>query len=302
MLDRSDRLGARLATLRTVSHALARPLEAVGVVRAVYRELARSLDVTICLFGRYDALGQSVEVIWQVHEGVELPGGQFPLGDGSTSQVIRHCQPRLIRHWSEEGPRVQLQYATARPDLPESSVTVPVVFDEQVIGVLALQSYRPYAYDEDDLALVQGVADLVAVAIAGSRHATRRAEEAEVRVLEVESILSCLPDALLVVDIQGRLVRINQAARKLLCPSDGSVILGHPLDLPQDGLWPLGTRSLTRQITPIVDQLKRGIAPDDEIRISLDGGGERTVGCKASVLVKGGVPAGGLMIFREQAA
>ena len=83
-MKRSDRLMARLATLRAVSRALARPLDVPDVLRAVYAELSPALDVTICFFGRYDAPGQVVEVIWQVHNGDELPGGHFPLGDGPT--------------------------------------------------------------------------------------------------------------------------------------------------------------------------------------------------------------------------
>jgi len=301
-MKRSDRLMARLATLRAVSRALARPLDVADVLRAVYAELSPALDVTICFFGRYDAPGQVVEVIWQVHNGDELPGGHFPLGDGPTSQAIRQCLPQLIRHWSKEGPRVQLQYATERPGLPESTLTMPVVFDDQVMGVFAVQSYQPEAYDDEDLALMQGVADQVAVAIARSRHATRRAAEAEGRALEVESIFASLPDALLVVDGQGRLVRVNQAARKLLCLVDGSLILGQPVHEPQEGLWPLGTETLTQQLVPIVDRLRQGDAPEDEIPIVFDHRPERTVGCKASVLLKGGTPAGGLLILREKAA
>jgi PAS domain-containing protein len=301
-MKRSDRLMARLMTLRAVSRALARPLEGADVLRAVYAELEHAFDVTICFFGRYDAPGQVVEVIWQMHEGVELSGGHFPLGDGPTSQVIRNCHAQLIRHWSDEGPRVQLQYATERPGLPESALTVPVVFDEKVMGVLALQSYQPEAYDEDDLALLQGVADQVAVAIARSRHATRRAAEAEGRALEVESIFASLPDAMLVVDDQGRLVRVNHAARKLLCLTDGSLILGQPVHEPQAGLWPLGTQTLTQQLVPILDQLRQGAAPDDEIPVALEHRPDHTVGCKASVLLKGGAPAGGLLVLREKAA
>jgi putative methionine-R-sulfoxide reductase with GAF domain len=293
--DGSDRLGARLALLRSVSHALARPLETVDILRAVHTELARLLDVTISFFGLYDRPGDTVNVIWQVHEGVELPGGHFPLGDGWTSQVIRSRQPRLIRHWSTDGPHVHVQYATDRPGLPESAITMPVVFDEQVIGVLSLQSYRPEAYDEDDVAMLQGVADQMAIAIATSTHP---ADGQTGGTSEVEAILASLPDALLVVDDQGRLVRVNQAARQLLCPPDGSLLLGHPLDRPQAGLWPLGTQALTRQLVLIVDRLRQGDAPREEIAIALD---DRTVRCKASVLLNDGSPAGGVMVLREVA-
>jgi len=295
-MDGADRLSARLAALCSVSRALARPVDIVAILRAVHAELARVLDVTICFFGLYEPPGQTVKVIWQVHEGVELPGGHFPLGDGWTSQVIRSGRPRLIRHWSADGPHVQVQYATDRPGLPESGITLPVLFDDKVIGVLSIQTYRPDAYAEDDLAMLQGVTDQVAVAIATR---TRGADNATAADSEVEAILASMPDALLVVDDQGRLVRVNQAARQLLCPPDGSLILGQPLDRPQAGLWPLGTQALTRQLLPIVDQLRHGAAPREEIAIALDDRADHTIGCKASVLLNQGTPAGGVMVLRE---
>src|SRR5438045_1258075 len=115
MLETSDRLRARLTTSCAVSRALARPLDELSLVRAVHAELARVMDVTICFFGRYDAAGQTVQVVWQFHDGEELPGGHFPLGDGPTSQAIRHAEAQLIRSLSQERRPVQGQSATQRP-------------------------------------------------------------------------------------------------------------------------------------------------------------------------------------------
>ncbi len=287
--------------LRSVSRALARPLDVAGAVRAAHAEMARVLDVTICFFGLYDAPGQIVEVVWQVHDGTELPGGHFPLGSGLTSQAIREGQPKLIRQWSKEGPSVQVQYATDRPGLPESSIAVPVVFDAEIIGVLVVQSYQAEAYDEDDVALVQGVADQLALAVAADRHGPEGSSDAPARGSDLEAVLASMPDALLVLDDKGRLVRLNQAARRLLCLPDKTLILGHPVDLPQADHWPLGTRQLTDQLRPVFDQLRRGDEPRGEVQVSLNDPMDHLLSCRASVLLKDGAPVGGLMVLREVA-
>src|SRR5713226_4754678 len=204
-MDRSERINARMATLCSVSRALARPLGVVDMLRSVHLEIARVLDVPIFFFGLYDAPGQSVEVIWQVHDGVELPGGHFPLGSGPTSQAINSRQPQLLRRWSTQGPRVQVQYATDRPGLPESGITVPVQVEERVVGVLSIQSYAPEAYDEDDVGLVQSIADQVAVAIWAAHRARPALDDAPWRKCELEAILADISDAVLVLDGQGRL-------------------------------------------------------------------------------------------------
>ena len=42
---------------------------------------------------------------------------------------------------------------------------MPLLVGDRAIGVLSLQSYRPDAYDEDDLILLQALASQVAPAI-----------------------------------------------------------------------------------------------------------------------------------------
>ena len=301
-MDRSERMDARMATLRSVARALARPLDVVDVLRSVYSAMAPVLDVPIFFFGLHDGPGQSVEVIWQVHDGVELPGGRFPLGSGPTSQAINSRQPQLLRRWSTQGPRVQVQYATNRPGLPESGITVPVVFDGQVVGVMAIQSYAPEAYDEDDVALVQSIADQAAVAIWAAHRARPALGDAPWRKCELEAILADISDAVLVLDGQGRLVRLNQAARHLLCLADATLILGHPVDQPQNGHWPLGTQAVTEQLRPIIDPLKHGEAPPHEVEVALEAETTRRIACKASILLNEGLPAGGLMVLRDLAA
>src|SRR5947207_12973587 len=104
------------------------------VMRAVHAELQRVLDARICMCGVFDPATQVVEIVWQIHDGEELPGGSFPLGNGFTSRVIRTGQPLLIRDWSSNGPRVQVQYATNKDGLPQSSITVPIKVGSQVRG------------------------------------------------------------------------------------------------------------------------------------------------------------------------
>src|SRR5438094_4810518 len=144
---------ARLAVLQGVLQGLAKPTDVEDLFRTLQRELGRVLDTTGFLLGVFDEVSQMVEIVGQMEAGIALPGGSFPLGHGFLSDVIRTRQPRLIRHWSIDGPRVQVQYATNTPGLPEATITVPLLVGDRAIGVLSLQSYRPDAYDEDDLIL-----------------------------------------------------------------------------------------------------------------------------------------------------
>ncbi|MCA1647101.1 MAG: GAF domain-containing protein, partial [Chloroflexi bacterium] len=250
-----------MRALTTLSQALARPVDLEGLFRAAQTETVRALDATIFYLGLYDEANQTVEVVRQTESGIELAGGIFPIAGGLTSQVIGTRQSRLIRRWSLEGPPVQLQYASNTAGLPESGVTAPIVFGQRVLGVISVQSYQPESFDEDDLLVLEGIASQVAIAIANLRKSDRLDSQLRRRETESDAILASMSDALLVVDAAGRLIRLNRAARQLLCVDVTSLVLGQPLDREQWGKWPLGAREVAETLAPMIEVLRLGEVP-----------------------------------------
>src|SRR5439155_20198558 len=106
---------ARPVGASSTSRGLFGTRDLIELCRLLHGTVARQMDATIFFLGLFDAASQTVEVVWQVENGKELSGGSFPLGKGITTQVVLSGEPRLIRRWSSEGPRVQVQYATGTP-------------------------------------------------------------------------------------------------------------------------------------------------------------------------------------------
>ncbi len=255
------------------------------------------MDATIFFLGLYDPASETVEVVWQIENGEELPGGSFPLGKGFTSDVLRSGQARLIKQWSREGPRVQVQYATGTPGLPESAVAAPLRLGEHVIGVLSVESYRRAAYGQREMELLQSIADEAAVVIAGLHFSERLGLQVRERVSELEAILANMADALLIVDGRGRLVRLNRAARDLLSLGDSSIVLGQPMDKQQLDQWPAEGRAVAEALVPIVQALKATEEPQEvEVEISP----RRSLSFRATPLHDNlGEFNGGVIVFRD---
>jgi signal transduction histidine kinase len=293
----SNRRQGRLAVMRGVQHGLSRATEVEQVFRVLHRELDRVLDTNSFLAGLYDDTSQMVEVVEQIEAGVELPGGSFPLGHGFLSEVIRTRQPRHIRHWSVDGPRVQVQYATGTPGLPESTVTVPLLVGDRVIGVLSIQSYKPEAYDEDDLLLVQALAAQVAPAIEALQQG--QARKAVRRVSELEAVLSSMTEGLLILDDEGRIVSLNPPARAMFGPVGSGITLGVPLDRHQLGNWPLGARAVAEALAPVLEALRRGEAQRD-LEVEINNQGRQVLSFSSAPLSDAaGRLAGGVVVFRD---
>ncbi len=236
-----------------------RPGELKRLARAMYNQLRGLVEVPICFLGLFDETLQTVHVVWQVHEGVELPGGSFPVGSGFTSRVIQTRQPLLIRRWSGRGPRVQLEYATDRPGLPESSCTVPLLFYERVLGVVSIQSYCPEAFTEQHLSLLQAVVNQAAVKLA--RLAVEWLVSDLRRDTEADATLASVSDAVLFLDKHGKIVHVNSAARQLLCGANASIVLGESLDRIGGHQSSHGHPELADKLCPLVALLKKGGVP-----------------------------------------
>jgi two-component system, OmpR family, phosphate regulon sensor histidine kinase PhoR len=272
--------------------------------RALYYETARVMDATVFLFAVYDEASETVHVVRQMDRAVEHPGGSFPLGKGFTSEVIRTGAPRLIRHWSAEGPPVRLLYGTEREKLvaPQSAVVVPILSGDRVLGVLSAQSYQPEAYQAADLLSLGAIAARASSAISRIRTTEQRALEHERRALQLEAVLATMSEALLIVDARGAIAQLNRAARELLGLDSASLVLGQALERQALQRWPESAREIARALTPLVDALRAGTSVAER-ELELACGEPRFLSVSASVLRSAaGTPQGGVIVFRDVTA
>jgi signal transduction histidine kinase len=269
----------------------------VDLSRLLHRAASALVDTTGFYLGLYDPSSAMVEVVRQMDRGVELSGGAFPLGSGFTSEVIRSRRPQLIDHWSERGPHVQLQYATDRTGLPESGVTVPIIgpVSNLVLGVMAAQSYAPAAYTEDDVRILQRVADIAARVIEAWGRRDRAQADLARRSTELEAVLANLSEGLIITDARGAVVRFNAAARNLLISPTDWIVLGQPLDRPR-GHPPVAERELAQALATLVGALHQGQARQDvEVEVRRDGRA-MVLSLSASPMRQ---PAGGVIVIRD---
>jgi signal transduction histidine kinase len=268
--------------------------------RALYDETARVMDATVFLFATYDDASQTVHVVRQMDRGEEHRGGSFPLGKGFTSEVIRTGAPRIVR-WSDEGPPIRLLYGTEAGELvsPRSGVVVPIVSGDRILGVLSAQSYRPEAYGEEDLLSLCAIAAQAGATIKLLRATEQMALEHERHALQLEAVLASMNDALVIVDARGAIVRLNRAARELLCLDGGSLVVGQPLERQRLERWPDTAREIAAALVPVIDAIRAGNNVE-QMDIELRAVERRVLSLGASVLRSPTAALdGGVIVFRD---
>lgn len=295
-----ERLRGRMAALRAISRGVALPDGLDELCRMIQRELDRVLQASVFFLGLYERASESIEVVMQFESGVELPGGVFPIGHGLIGQVVRQREPRLIRHWSVEGPRVQVQYATGRPGLPESAIAVPLLAGDSVIGVLSAQSYEPEAFDENDVVLLEAVGGLAAAGIQSLRHSARLDAQLLHRISELEAILTNMAEGLLIVDDVGRVVRLNHAARQLLSVGESSIVFGQLLNQAELERWFGADKDVVTAEAEALRTLVSALQKGESVRdLEVELGDSRILSFTGAPIANAGGPAGGVIVFRD---
>jgi len=301
VLTADEQLRARLEFASRLGALGADARDLAELFRALYAETARVMDTTVFLLAVYDEASETVQVVRQMDRGVEHEGGSFPLGKGFTSEVIRTGAPRLIRRWSAEGPPVRLLYGTEAGELvtPQSGVVVPILSGDRVLGVLSAQSYRAEAYEDADVLSLSAIAAQAGGNIKRLRATEQMALEHERHALQLEAVLASMNDALLIVDARGAIVRLNRAARELLCLDSASLVFGQPLEPQRLEQWPATAREIAAALVPVIDALRSGTSVA-EFEIELRSGKRRVLSLAASALrPPRGALQGGVIVLRD---
>lgn len=156
--------------------------------RIVYQRLSQVLEASGFFISTYDEARDLATVVFQVEAGEER---EDPIVfRGSDSHVIRWGKPLRIDDELESHALMTVGHADSPPT--RSALSVPLRHGGRIRGVVSVQSYAPDAYSSADLKLLQGVADLVAVAVDAAwqlRTGQLRRRELE-RVQEIGCLLA----------------------------------------------------------------------------------------------------------------
>jgi GAF domain-containing protein len=174
---------ARRARYLEVTAAVAREatseLELSGLMTRIVNSISRQFGFYHTGLFLLDTTGE-----WAELEAASSEGGQRMLARGHRLHV---GQEGMVGYVSQRGePRIALDTGRDRvffnnPDLPEtrSEVALPLRARGQVIGVLDVQSAEPEAFTQEDVTVLQTLADQVATAINNARLFRQVEESAE---------------------------------------------------------------------------------------------------------------------------
>lgn len=218
-----DELRQRLRELEiinTISQMLVSQTDPQAMVEAIGDKIRQVFDVQVAYIAMLDPQTNIINFPYYF-DGERKPTEPLPFGEGMTSRIMQLGQPVVINaDWERRAAEYGAVYPAEQP--AKSSVGVPIIVGERVIGVISLQSLeRENAFSQADVRLLSTIAASVGAALENARlYALAQQELAERQRaqerLRLESAaLESAANAIVITDKQGQIVWVNPAFTRL---------------------------------------------------------------------------------------
>jgi diguanylate cyclase (GGDEF)-like protein len=161
----------QLSVLNEVARIVSSTIEIDQLLDLIYDQVRRVLPTDTYFVSLTDMERRIQTIAITVDDGERFPPHEIPFGGGLVSLVVSRRAPLLVQRLSQERQRLGVEVIQlGKPRPSESWLGVPMMTAEHFVGVLAVASYEPAAFDEGDQILLQNIASQAAIAIDNARH------------------------------------------------------------------------------------------------------------------------------------
>ncbi len=183
-----------------IANAVSQTQQMSELYAVIHQELSRLIDTTNFFVGLYEKETDTIMLPYMKDEFDQFE--KVPAANTISALVIKNSQSLLLK----ENDMQKLQEEGKIGNVGSDSkiwLGVPLTVDEDVIGVLVVQSYDDEnAYDESDLALLEFVSKQIAVSI------KRKQAEEQIRILS--RALEQSSALVVITDLEGNIQYVNQ--------------------------------------------------------------------------------------------
>ncbi len=167
----------QLSSLSEIGRAISAALDEEEVLDGLYEQINRVIDARSLHIVAYDADRDAATFLRAYEDGTRIDLAQYPMrrqqgGNTLTFYVCRQRQPLLLRgNVIAEAAKLGVETRV----MPGTRTTqmwmgVPMISGDDVLGMVSIQHLDdPFAYDQNDLNLLQSIANQAGVALVNAR-------------------------------------------------------------------------------------------------------------------------------------
>lgn len=159
----------RLSALNVLAWQLAGVHEPYEIARLAYEAAGGLVARDAFYVARFDHEKREFDFVLQADGEDVWHGERYPLATGPTSQVVVTGETYVVRSQEDPAQRRGMTFGEATR-VSASAAHVPLKSRGRLIGVLSSQSYASDAFDDEDIVVLQSLANLVATAFENAEH------------------------------------------------------------------------------------------------------------------------------------
>ncbi|HNZ13886.1 MAG TPA: ATP-binding protein [Anaerolineaceae bacterium] len=206
-----DRTRASLELLLNISRELAASLDLNTVLNRVLLLSARNVGAERGSLVALDEYLRPVEAAIIVEERFvphTLQQLQGIVSHGLAGWVLRNQKAALVLNSREDDRWLRRPDDEAEGSGPKAAICVPLLAQDEIVGVMTMVHPEPGTFNEDHLALLQAIGDLAGIAIRNAQlyHSLQTVNQLYRELFE-DSI-----DPLIITDWNGRILQANRRA------------------------------------------------------------------------------------------
>jgi diguanylate cyclase (GGDEF)-like protein len=160
---------SELATLHSIGREILSSLEPDRVFAIVERECRKIFEVDFFFVARTDRTHHEIHIVFRGRAEDPAQEIRLPLGRGLASCVVLAKRGMRIDYFRDTDADLPFRPEVADSEI-RSALAVPLTVQDKVIGVLSVQSRKPFAYDDAQLSVLTTIAQQAAVAMENARH------------------------------------------------------------------------------------------------------------------------------------
>jgi len=172
LFEEANKQAQRLVILNEIGREISALSDLPTLMQTVYEQIEKTLPVNLFFIGLYDAAKNELNFPIMYDEGQRWEQPVKAVTQATFSgQTILNRAPLLINQWADtDQTSLSPRIIVGNPGRTTTSLMfAPMIFAGEVMGVISVQSYTPNAYTQEDLDLLYGIANQVAVAIQNTR-------------------------------------------------------------------------------------------------------------------------------------
>jgi diguanylate cyclase (GGDEF)-like protein/PAS domain S-box-containing protein len=161
----------RLAVLYEIGKAIASTLKIDSLLELIYRQVSKVIQCEAYFVALYLPETHEMDIRILFDEGKRFPPAKVDASEGLSSWVVENKKPLLIQDLQKE-----IEYLPVRPilvgekRLSRSWLGVPLLTENNLIGLLAVAGYKPNMFDNTDKLLLEQIGQQAVLSIQNAHH------------------------------------------------------------------------------------------------------------------------------------